>query len=319
MKSVRNLLAILAIASIANLAAAQEKFIIAGGGGLKNGSTYSAMIGDLAGVCSTDNLVVEEQNTNGGVKNLELIRNGQVEGALVPTSLLYAAKLDNPASVAQIRTLVTLHTEEVHVLAFIGSKKEGGWGVGKMKFGQNEVSYNTIEDLKGRPVGAVGGSVVDARVLSDILRLGFKVTSYPDNNALKEALIKGDIDAAVVVAGAPSGFVAALPAGQFKLLTLRGNGDTNAVYKPVKLSYDNLGDGKSVDTLGTQALLVSRSFRSPTMLASLSALRSCFQKNLPMIQDKRGSHPKWQDVDANDQGKWEWYQLTKAGAAPSKK
>jgi ABC-type amino acid transport substrate-binding protein len=287
---------------------AQDKLIIAGGGGIKKGSTYSQMIGDLASVCSTDQFPIEEQNTNGGVQNLEMLRGGKVEAALVPTSVLYAMRLDNPASVANIKTLVSLHGEEVHLIAYTGERKEGGFGLGKLKFNQKEVVYNSVDDLKGRPVGAVGGSVVDAGVLSDILRLGLQVIPFADNDALKAALVTGQIDAAVVVAGTPSAFVASLPQGQFKLLSIRGNGETSVAYFPTKVSYSNLG-GRSVDTLATQALLVSRTFRSQQMLNNLGALRKCFQDNLANIQDKRGAHPKWQDVDASQQGKWEWYSL----------
>lgn len=305
--------AILAIA-LSTTVLAQEKFIVAGGGGLKKGSTYSQMLGELSGVCSSDQFQIEEKNTNGGVQNLELLRGSQVEAAMVPTSVLYAMRMDNPASVSNIKTLFSLHNEEVHLIAYSGERKEGGYGIGKLKFGQTTIAYNNADDLKGRPVGAVGGSVIDARVLSDLLKLGFQVISYDDNDKLKAAMVSGEIDAAIVVAGAPSSFVASLPQNQYKLLPIRGNNDTNVAYSPTKVQYQNLG-GRSVDTLSTQALMVSRNFRSPQMLGNLANLRKCFQDNLEKIQDKRGSHPKWQDVDASQQGKWEWYSLNASAAS----
>lgn len=305
--------AILAIA-LSTTVLAQEKFIVAGGGGLKKGSTYSQMLGELSGVCSSDQFQIEEKNTNGGVQNLELLRGSQVEAAMVPTSVLYAMRMDNPASVSNIKTLFSLHNEEVHLIAYSGERKEGGYGIGKLKFGQTTIAYNNADDLKGRPVGAVGGSVIDARVLSDLLKLGFQVISYDDNDKLKAAMVSGEIDAAIVVAGAPSSFVASLPQNQYKLLPIRGNNDTNVAYSPTKVQYQNLG-GRSVDTLSTQALMVSRNFRSPQMLGNLANLRKCFQDNLEKIQDKRGSHPKWQDVDASQQGKWEWYNLNASAAS----
>lgn len=286
-----------------------EKFSVAGGGGLKNGSTYSAMLGDLASVCSTDALAIEETNTSGGVENLELLKTNKVKSAVVPTDLLMNARRENPASVASIKTLFAMHPEEVHFIARDGVKTEGGVSFAGMNVGGSKVSYNNVEDLKGRPVGAVGGSVVTAQVVSFFLKLGLQVTPFADNTKLIAALTKGEIDAAVVVAGAPSGAVKALPAGGFKLMPILMNAELAAVYTPTKLQYANLSNNKVVDTISTQALFVTRTFRSAEMMANLGALRSCFYASLPKIQDKDGTHAKWQVVDGNDRGKWEWYDL----------
>ena len=286
-----------------------EKFTIAGGGGAKNGSTYSAMLGDLAGVCSTDELPLEEVNTNGGVKNLELLKANKVKAALVPTSVLAAAKLENSTSVANIKTLFALHPEEVHLVARADTKFEGGVTMFGKNVGGDKVAYNQAEDLKGRTVGAVGGSVVDARILGSMLHLGYNVTPFDDNAKLFDALTKGQLDAAVIVAGAPSTVVEKLPNGRFKFLPIRPNQELASVYNPTKVQYQNVSEGKAVDTISTQALLVSRTFRSPEMLTSLAKLRACFVASVPKLQDKDGSHPKWQDVDPTNRGKWDWYDL----------
>lgn len=306
------LAAVLAIPAFAQA----EKFTIAGGGGAKNGSTYSAMLGDLAGVCSTDDLPLEEVNTNGGVKNLELLRGNKVKAALVPTSVLAAAKLENATAVANIKTLAVFHPEEVHLIARADTKFEGGVTAFGKNIGGDKVEYKTTDDLKGRSVGAVGGSVVDARILNDFLKLGMKVVPQDDNAKLFDALTKGQIDAAVIVAGAPSTVVEKLPNGRFKFLAIRPNQELATVYSPTKVQYQNVSEGKAVDTISTQALLVSRTFRSDDMVANLAKLRACFVANVPKLQDKDGTHPKWQDVDPTSRGKWEWYELPKVAAAP---
>lgn len=293
---------------------AQDKFTVAGGGGAKNGSTYSAMLGDLAGFCSTEALPIEEVQSSGGVANLEMLRANKVKAAIVPTDVILAAKADNASSVANIKTLFSLHPEEVHLIARADTKVEGGLSAFGKNIGGDKVTFNQPEDLKGRAVGAVGGTVRTAQILNSFLHIGWTVQDYPSTTAMMDALTTGKVDAVLVVAGAPSAAVAKLD-GRFKLLAIRGNSDTAGVYVPTKLQYEKMNGGRSVDTLSTQALLVTRTFRSPEMMANLGALRECFVASLPKIQDKDGTHPKWQDVNPTDHGKWEWYDLPKTSAA----
>lgn len=322
MKSISNLFSVIALTiGLSAVATAQEKFDIAGGGGAKNGSTYSTMLGEFSGACSTDDFQINEVGTNGGVQNLNLLLTNKVKAAIVPTDLLFAAKQDNASSVAQIKVLFPMHPEQVHLIVRGDAKTEGGFNVMGKNFGGNTVMYNNPEDLKGRQVGAVGGSAVSARILSDLLRMGWVVNdTYKSNVELLAALTKHEVDGVVMVAGAPSDAVAKI-AGNFKLLTLRGNADTGAVYTASKVQYPNLNNNRAVDTLASPALMVTRSWKSDEMIAKLAGLRSCFYKNLPKIQDQTGTHPAWQSVLELDQAKWPLYELPKVGgqAAPAKK
>lgn len=293
---------------------AQEKFPIAGGGGAKQGSVYSEVLGDLAGQCSTDQFQLSEVNTNGGVTNLAMLLENKVKAALVPTSLLYNAKSENASSVANIKVLVGLHPEAVHLLARADTKEEGGFGLGKLKIGTDKITFNQPEDLKNRNVGAVGGSVVDAQILGDKLRIGWKVKPYEKNTDLLAAFAAHEIDAIVIVAGKGSKAVAALK-GDFKLLPVRGSSDTAEVYKPMKVQYPSLNGGRAVDTLSTQALLVTRKWSQPETNASLASLRQCFNQNLGKIKDTVGTNAVWQDVPEGDVGTWPMYEFPKQAAA----
>ena len=55
----------------------------------------------------------------------------------------------------------------------------------------------------------------------------------------------------------------------------------------------------------------TRTYRSKTMVDQLAKFRACFENKLGDIQDKTGTHPKWQDVDAANLGKWDVYAFTK--------
>jgi hypothetical protein len=64
-----------------------------------------------------------------------------------------------------------------------------------------------------------------------------------------------------------------------------------------------------VDTIAVEALFVSRTYRSKRVLDKLSAARSCLEYNLADIQDRRGTHPKWQQVEEDNKGLWTYYEL----------
>lgn len=292
------------------LAAYAQEITIAGGGGAKQGSTYSAVLGELATACA-DTVAIKEQQTSGGPQNLELLKGNKVAAAIVQTDILFAAKLDNATSVANIKTVVALHPEPVHLIVRSDAKTEGGITLLGKNIGGDTVVFKNAEDLKSRPVGAVGGSVISARILSDQLRYGWQVTEYAKTTDLLAALQAHKIDAAIIVAGAPSAAVSGINGQQFKLLPIRGNSDTAVVYNPAKVQYQNLNSGRAVDTLSEQALLVTRTWRSDEMLNKFAALRACFAKKMPSIQDQQGTHPAWQSIDANEHGKWIWYDLAK--------
>ena len=299
---------------------AQEKFVIAGGGGAKNGSVYSNMVGTIAQFCSSDQMTIEEQQTSGGVENLSLIRNNKVKAAIVPSDVLAAAKFDNAASVAQIWTLMTLHNEAAHLIVRGDAKKEGGFSIGKMQIGGETVVFNNPEDLKGRVIGAVGGSAITGRIISDMLRYSWKIdsTSFKNTSELLAALTSGKIDAVIISAGLQSDAVKSIK-GNFKLLPLRGNSDTQAVYQPMKIEYTNLNGGRSVDTIGARAVLVTRTWRSEEMLQTLGTFRHCMLSNLGKIQDTTDTHPAWQDVNAEERGTWQWYNLPNPASKTSVK
>lgn len=236
----------------------QEKFTIAGGAGIKQKSVYSDMLGTIATACTTDEMPVEEVVTSGGAENLRLIKGNKVKAAIIPSDLLEAARFENASSVANIQTLFTLHMEAEHLIVRADTKKEGGISIGALKnIGGDSVNFNNPEDLKERQVGAVGGSAITARVISDMLRYKWQVTDVPSTNELIEKLAKGELDAILISAGLQSEAVKAIK-GNFKLLPLRGNSDTARIYKAVKVEYPNLNNGRSVDTLGARAIMVTR-------------------------------------------------------------
>lgn len=310
MKFLSRILAIVALAAAATAcgpkAHAQDKLIVATGD-VKGGSTYAIMGQELINVCGKGD-VAAFPTTGGGTTNRTLLVDNKVSMALLQSDMLEFTRRNDPDKVKNIRTLVNLHKEEIHFIARADVKKEGGYAFG---IGAKSVTFNSLADLTGRTVGAVGGSVDSANVISKNSGLNFAVQRFNDNETLSAALLEGKLDAIVVVAGAPSAMVAKLPAS-FKLLPIPKEVSQKLVesklYSPAKLSYENLR-ATGVDTVAVQSVIATRVYRSAGTLDKLKALRSCFYNKLGDIQDARGTHPKWQDVDGELKTGWQWYDL----------
>lgn len=282
-----------------------EPFEIATGDS-KGGSTYSQMYREFAQRCGVQ-MGLRERETTGSVQNVALLTGNQVKGAFVQTDLLFFTKMTDEGKVANVKTLFALHPEELHFVARADVKKEGGYIGGLI--GAKEVSFNTITDVKGRAVGAVGGSVTSARVFSAQSGLNFSVQEFATNDLMKAALLEGKVDTILVVGGAPHKLIESLD-GRFRILPVDPATITKVagVYAPAKLSYSNLG-AAGVPSVSTQALFVTRIFRSAETQQQLSDLRACFSKQLPNIQDSAKTHAKWQLVDSANRGKWAVYDL----------
>lgn len=285
---------------------AQEQFIVATGDS-KAGSTYSAMFRELNQTCSAA-LPMTEKESNGSVTNLQLLTDNQVNAAIVQGDLLNFVDQTDPAKVQNVKTLFTLAPEELHFIARADIKTEGGYGVGKFRFGADKVEFKTLSDLAGRKVGAVGGSILSGRVVAKQSGLNFQMVDAGNNDNLKKSLLDGTFDAILVVGGAPHGLVKSLDTN-FRLLPVsQETASQLKAYTATKLSYQNLNQS-GIPAVQTQALFVSRTYRSPQMLQKLASLRKCFNEQVPNIQDRTGSHPKWQQVDVSNQGKWTYYEL----------
>lgn len=298
-KSLRALLAILGLSFLAQFALADDILIATGDS--KNGSAYSRMFRELMKVCPAAD--IKERETKGSVENLDLIANNEVQGALLQGDFLTYWNRKSPDRVANIKTLFPLHQEELHYIARADVKKVGGF----MGFGGKEVYYDSLNDLKGRKLGAVGGSVITANVVSDMSGLGYQTVTYADNGKLVESLKAKEIDAILIVGGAQNKLVGELPA-DFKVLPIPQDirDKLAKVYKSVELNYSNL-NAVGVKSLATPAYFVVYNFDDPALAKQLLTLRACFKDQAPKIGNKPGTFAKWRQVKADDQGTWSYY------------
>lgn len=296
----------LSIAAISSTAVAQTQLKVSTGG---NTGTYSRMFKEFQQVCK-DQIMQIEMPSKGSIENMDRILGNEVNAAIVQTDVLfYRARNED---LGNIKTLFALHPEEVHVITPTVSPIKAGGVAG---LGSKPVQFSTVNDLAGRAVAAWGGSVVTAQVIRLQSEVNFTVTEVADFKAAKAALDKGEVAAIIMVGGQPMADVQTLN-NAYKLMSFPEAmmGKLKSVYVPAKLNYSGMGQGGSgVQTIATEALYVTRAYKTPKYVESLASLRGCFKNNVNELAETTGTHKKWAAVNADNTGKWSYYEFTSVG------
>ncbi len=81
------------------------------------------------------------------------------------------------------------------------------------------------------------------------------------------------------------------------------------------ITYTNL-KSDSIKTVATSAIIATREYKTPKYMAQQKWFRDCFYEHLIELQETPNMHQKWQEVDPNDHGVWEWYDLPTASPNP---
>ncbi|MEI6557031.1 MAG: TAXI family TRAP transporter solute-binding subunit [Rhodospirillaceae bacterium] len=150
---------------------------------------------ERGGSCGVPGLIGVAQATSGGVENLELLRAGALEAALVQANLAAwayrgAGLYQGQPPFADLRALATLYTETVQIVV----RADG--------------PIRRVADLKGRKVsvGEKGSAfAIDAAMILGGLGLGEKrfTPVYLRPGASVDQLVAGQIDALFILGGAP--------------------------------------------------------------------------------------------------------------------
>jgi TRAP-type uncharacterized transport system substrate-binding protein len=182
---------------------------------------------------------------------------------------------------------------------------------------RNAVEFNSLSDIKGYAVGAAGGGVLTSRVMKRQGDAGYTVNSYNSGAEVIAALDKGDIAAAIFVGAAPLPNIASLDKTKYKLIPV---GEAIAsrvkgVYRPATINYSGL-TSSPVQTIAPMAVILTRKYSTPKKVAAQRHFRDCLAKNLPELKDNHS--PNWQQVEANDHGVLDWYEIPTVNATTTK-
>ena len=298
----RTFVTLFTLIALTGTASAQE-FLVADS---SSSGTYQEMVGQIAKFCGPDGLTIKEvRPTGGATANLAALVNNDVSAALLHSDVIFAMSQQDQ-QYQKLKTLVALYPEEIHVIALRNSGiKTGGTRIGG--FGAKEVVFNSVDDLRGYKVGAAGGGVYTGNILKGSGNLGFEVVEFTTGAEVLPALDNGNVQTVIFVGGAPLKNVASLDGSKYKLLSI-GRNVAPTVYKQAVINYPNLRSG-AVQTLAPQALVITRQYKTAVMQKPQAQFRQCFFAHLDEMKEIPGLHKKWQAVDENDHGTWNWYEL----------
>jgi TRAP-type uncharacterized transport system substrate-binding protein len=308
------ILFVIAAILFASNASAQAKQFVVGQGSITG--TYGKAFSELSSACSTESLPLTPAFPDGkgdGAGNLEALTNSQAQAAFVRNDVIFWQ--GQGGQLGHVKTLFTLWPEQIHLIA----KTQTTVAVKKYGFNTTEtVTLNTISDLNGRRLGAVGANQITANVLKAQTSINFEIVPLADAKTAVEALDKGLVEAIIFTAGKPAPVVTKLN-GNFKLLAIPADvaKKVAAVYSPTTLTYSNLSGAFNVPSVQAESIFVTKVYNTSSKIQQLSELRACFYKRLDELKDE-GS-PLWQPVDSRNHGKWPWYELPTAPAAKAGK
>jgi TRAP-type uncharacterized transport system substrate-binding protein len=266
--------------------------------------TYHALFANIAEKCG-DQMAIVEVGSSGSLENLDKLAGKEVGAAFMQTDALFASAQGR--DLGNIKTLVAFNKESVHVVAPVQSGLQTAGNM--VGFGKQPIVFNGAEDLAGYKVAAAGGSMITAQLIKLQGQLNWTIVPVESADAALAAAKSGAVQAAVLVGGQPLGNVKGL-GNDYKLLGFKqGTVDLlKTVYVQDKLSYPKLSSA-AINTIATEALLVTRTVNTPDRLSTLANFRSCVLKNVPEWQDADGAHPAWSQVDVANRGKWAYYDL----------
>jgi len=259
--------------------------------------TYNKMLSEIISVCNDDslNIIPSTGVTGGAIGNLDALVNNRADAAFLHSDVyMYNSQAD--PSYGKFQTLVALYPEQIHVLALrvSKSKKKGTWAFGTQDF-------NTLSDMSGFTVGAAGGGVLTAKILSGQGGGNFNVVDLGSGGAVISALDNGQIDAAIFVGASPLPNIEKLNKQNYKLMPLGENiaSRVNGVYRQASVNYPGITNGP-LKTMAPMATLLTRKFSTPNKIEAQAKMRACFTKHLADLQDTGSAN--WQDVTAGDHG-----------------
>jgi len=272
--------------------------------------TYAKMYKDMGQVC-TQAAYLLERGTSGTLENIELLLSNQVSMAFLQVDALEAKKqIDQDQRVNQIKALIPLYPEEIHLLVRADLSNTTGYF-----FNRKKLPVTRFSELAGRTIGAWGGSLITTRVVQAQTGVKFKnIVVFQGRTAQADALnalSQGQIDAILAVGGQPVSWIKDLPSGQYRLL----NFDLmeklpQALYKPARISYPNL-NLDSVQTFSVLSILATRDFRTPERARLLTQYKNCVISKITDLREGEGRHPKWSVVDPTATPPWPVYEPPK--------
>jgi len=246
--------------------------------GSRNG-TYIKIGKDIKKVCS--NLNIEVFPTGGSLENIKLLlKDPRIKFGIVQSDVMLFLKVFAPNKIKKLKLVYPLYNEEIHIVV------------------RKDSDINSLRDLKNRRV-AIGnensGTWVTSKVIEAKTGINFDEYEESAKKGLVD-LLKGKIDAVILVAGAPVKILKELPSNTpVKLLSFYDS-DMDSIYiSKIIPSYTYPFQENSVHTYAVKSLLVTYDYsQNSKSYKTIKQLVKCLNFNLNYL--KKNGHPKWKEV-----------------------
>jgi TRAP-type uncharacterized transport system substrate-binding protein len=271
-------------------------------------STYAMMFKNLKQFCPA---VTEYMDTTGGFQNLNLITTKKVNMGIVPEDVMEMARRTDPNVVKNVRGLMGLHFNSLHIIILKEGNKKGGWfsriGIG----GDDRMVIRDLRDLKGKKIACFGSAIVTGEFLNERLQAGLDLIEVKTPDEGVKMLKSGEVLALLATAGWPIEWVDNLDSSLFTLASLDESyiKKMGEPYKTVKLNYPKLR-AMGVITAAPRNIIAVWNYSSASRIKQIMDFRECIIANLQEIKEMNGSHPSWNDVDDVDDFLWPKYDPT---------
>lgn len=303
---------------------------------------YGTFITQAAGACNTDRFHYKAVASSGSPGNLEALLNN--DAAIAPVQMDVADWYRLSRDVSNLRLLLPLFPEQAHFvtrkdLGKKSPKEVGGFQVkiGNWTPGASDIVLNSVNDLSGWTVAAVGGSNYTAQMLQhpNVGNAKFVLAKdVPNNVEALKGLAAGKYDAVLMVTTQPAAIlshpeVKPLVPG-FKLLPATSElMDKIAKFYPGKsvLSYQSMGEsGQNIQTFQVMSVLLASNYTKGPYAEAIAHFRKCIVENAASLASRPKTHPAWRYIASSTAngiqptGNWEvWGAQTSVAPTPAKK
>jgi TRAP transporter TAXI family solute receptor len=246
--------------------------------GPRDGS-YFQIAQDIKNVAGKEGIDLQVMATKGSLENLELLRSGKADLAIVQLDALRfisdVVKQDQGLNVFdKIKVVLNLYPEEIHILT-------------------NKKDIQTFYNLEGKRVSVGppgGGTAVTAAVLFNVYDIKSTVSEEPFEDAIKK-IDQGSLDAVIFVGGAPVPFIGKLD-NRFHFIRLPTSPILDQIYLRIALGKRQYGwAGADTETYAVPAAIMGLDKRDEKYVTQMQQMVFAILNNREFLEAK--GHPKW--------------------------
>jgi len=256
---------------------------------------YSGLFADIERVCGQV-VPLCELSTTGGLDNLNILSTKQADIGFAQIDLWSAMK-DGDDNISSLQAIVGLNSNYLHIVTsakgFTVPVIRKLFGLIPFRGDDKIVTIQRFSDLRGQRVALIGSAQLLIRQLNKFLDYRMDMIDVGSDSAAFDLVLKGDVAAALLVSGWPSGLIAPLKQSSGLTLVPYDAQLSNNRFFVKPITYQGLGVYNN-NALAIPNVLFTRPFRGEKS-RDVVKLRECLKSRLLDLQE--GSYqPGWNEI-----------------------